>query len=748
MNSGTFESAYLALIKDNRIFESSLLECAAMITRQCALTLSASQASVWVPNEDESVLRCISVYSADLDSYEQGAVLSGEMVPTYLSALRNARVVAAHDAFEDPRTSELTSFYLKPLDVRSLLDATLRNQGKFKGVLCIEMMGQQRVWTNEEQLFIASVADLVSQRMIVDDLARSESNYKSLYKNTSEGIAVFGGDRFADVNPAACKMFGGSREEIIGKSPVDLSPQFQSDGQLSSTKAMPYIDACLNGTPQNFEWTHKRLDGTEFYADITLNAIKIAEDDTLFALVRDISDKKLAEEQAAKAQKKLLYRAAHDSLTGLMNRYQLHKHIEQIISKDDGNSDTSIIALLLDLNRFKEVNDTLGHSTGDKVLVKLAAILDIRVNEIGGDLFRLGGDEFVAVFDSKCCCEPFENIESILHKCLKTSIEFDDISIEMGASIGIALYPDNAKDSHELLRCADVAMYDAKSNDVVSSWYDAQNDLNNKRRLAMIVELGSAITDNQLVLYFQPRVNIKTSAVKGCEALLRWRHPKHGLVPPGEFLPLAEMSELIHPLSEWVLKDVVRQIKKMVGKGYQVPVAMNVSTRNLTDSQLVDKLKDLITAENIDPHLLEVEITESALINHPQRAVENLEKLDRLGVHIAIDDFGTGYSSLSYLKKLPVDTLKIDRSFVTDMLTDGSDSVIVDSIIDLSHNFSLTVIAEGVEDQPTLEALAEKSCDQAQGYLIARPMPEAEFDEWLDNQYQQQCSQQQLRLLS
>ena len=748
MNNGTFENAYLELIEDNRIFKPSLLESAAMITKQCTLSLSASQASVWVTSENESDLRCISLHRSDLDDYEQGAVLNGELVPRYLSALRNARVVAAHDAFKDPRTSELTSFYLEPLDVRSLLDATLRNQGKFKGVLCIEMIGQQRVWTNEEQMFVASVADLVSQRMIVDDLARSESNYESLYKYTSEGIAVFKEDKFADVNPAACKMYGGSREEIIGKSPIDFSPEFQSDGQLSSTKAMSYIHACLNGTPQNFEWTHKRVDGTEFCADITLNPVTIADDDTLFALVRDITDKKLAEEQAIRAQKKLVYRAAHDSLTGLMNRYQLHNHIEQIISKDDGKNKTSIIALLLDLNRFKEVNDTLGHCIGDKVLVKLAAILDSRVNEIGGDLFRLGGDEFVAVFDNKRCCEPFDNIESILHESLKTSIELDDISIQMGASIGIALYPENGKDSHELLRCADVAMYHAKNNDVVSSWYDAQNDLNNKRRLAMIVELGSAITDDHLVLHFQPRINIETGAVTGCEALVRWQHPKHGLIPPGEFLPLAEMSELIHPLSEWVLSDVVKQIKKMVSKGYHVPVAMNVSTRNLTDSQLVDKLKDLITVENIDPQLLEVEITESALINHPQRTVENLAKLDRLGVHIAIDDFGTGYSSLSYLKKLPVDTLKIDRSFVTDMLTDGSDSVIVDSIIDLAHNFSLTVIAEGVEDQSTLDALAEKQCDQAQGYLIARPMPEEDFDKWLDNQYQQQFSQRKLRLLS
>ena len=328
---------------------------------------------------------------------------------------------------------------------------------------------------------------------------------------------------------------------------------------------------------------------------------------------------------------------------------------------------------------------------------------------------------------------PLNNIESILHKSLKTSIILDDISIEMGASIGIALYPENGVDSHELLRCADVAMYQAKNNGGVSAWYDSQNDLNNKRRLAMIVELGNGICENQLTLHFQPRIQIKTGEVTGCEALVRWQHPKHGLVPPDEFLPLAEMSELIHPLSEWVLVNVIKQIKQLTDRGHQVPVAMNISARNLSDSQLVDKLKNLLVTENIAPQLLEIEITESALINHPQRAVESLEKLDKLGVNIAIDDFGTGYSSLSYLKKLPLNTLKIDRSFVMDMLTDESDSVIVDSTINLAHNFSLTVVAEGVEDQATLDELAAKNCDQAQGYFIARPMPAEAFNIWLAN---------------
>ena len=740
METDSLENAYLALIKDNRIYDFALNESAAIIVKQCAVTLSAGRASIWVSYDDESALHCLSLYSADQNIYQSGAVINEKELPHYFAALSRERVIDARNAIVDFRTRELVDSYLIPLNICSLLDATLRHQGKAKGVVCVEMIGRQRIWTKDEKMFVASIADLFSQRMIVDELARSEYNYKALYENTSEGIAVFSGGVFSDVNPAGCKMYGGSRDEIIGKTPIDFSPEYQSDGQLSANKALAYIDACLQGVPQNFEWTHQRVDGTEFFAEITLNAVKFKGEDTLFALFRDINDRKVAEEQANHAKEKLEHRAAHDSLTGLMNRYQLHNHIDSITGGEcRENSRSRIALLLLDLNRFKEVNDTLGHATGDKVLVQLAVVLNESITKIGGCLFRLGGDEFVAIFDSRNCSEPFDKIESILHQCLKTSIRLDDISIEMSASIGIALYPENGKDSHELLRCADVAMYHAKNSGGVSAWYDSQNDLNNKRRLAMIVELGNGICENQLVLHFQPRIQINTGEVTGCEALVRWQHPDHGMVPPDEFLPLAEMGELIHPLSEWVLVNVIKKIRQLTDRGHHIPIAMNISARNLSDSHLVDKLQSLIVTENIAPELLEIEITESALINHPQRAVESLVQLDKLGVKIAIDDFGTGYSSLSYLKQLPLNILKIDRSFVKDMLTDESDSVIVDSTINLAHNFSLIVVAEGVEDQATLDALVVKNCDQAQGFFIARPMPAEAFDIWLDNYSPKQC---------
>lgn len=735
------DEAYLALIKDNRIYDLPLAESASLIAQQCARALLVSRASIWVSNEDQSAMVCLSLYSVASDGHESGAIIEKKMFPTYFQALANERVIDARSAYEDPRTSELGEPYLKPLDVHSLLDATFRHQGSVHGIVCAEMQGHQRDWSKEEQMFVASVADLVSQRLVIDDLAKSETKYQRLFESTTEGIFIFSDDKIVDVNPAASRIFRGDCEDIIGKSPLEFSPEFQDDGERSDQKAFAYIQACLQGDAQNFEWIHQRLDGTTFPTDTSLNQVRYDGQDTLFAIVRDITDRKEAERKIKNTQQELEYRASQDSLTGLYNRDTLHEYVTDIIesaSKDTRSKNewrSRFALLLMDLNRFKEINDTLGHATGDKVLVKISKIMGRQISLIGGKLFRLGGDEFVAVFDAKNCSESFDDIAKTVHSCLKTSIHIDDITMEMSASIGIALYPQNGKDSNELLRCADVAMYHAKNTDGLTSLYDVNNDLNNKRRLAMMVELGSAIRDNELLLHFQPRIQISTGELTGCEALVRWNHKTLGMVLPGEFLPLAEMSELIHPLTEWVLKTVVEQLSKNQARGRYLPIAMNISARNLTDELLVDRIEETLRKKKVPAYLLEIEITESALINHSQRALNNLHKLHKLGIQIAIDDFGTGYSSLSYLKKLPVDTLKIDKSFVLEMLNEESDAVIVDSTISLAHNFSLTVVAEGVEDKETLEALCSKNCEQAQGFFIAKPMALDDFELWLEEYY-------------
>ena len=729
----TLDDIYFNIVSEEQLFGSDLHTSLSNIAEKCADALAVKQVSIWILAKDNSTLERIIFFDAGNFLPSHFCSLDGHLQPEHIKALLNSRIIASNNTAIDTRLNEIYAAYLAPHQIQSLIYASIRQEGHLKGVLCIETTETQRTWTQEEIAFAASIADLISQFIIVNKLARSKTIYQTVFDASSEGIMVFRKGFFHDVNPAICDMFGGPREQIIGRTPIELSPRFQPDGQASDKKAMNYIAQCLKGNAMNFEWRHTRLDGREFDADITLNAVNFEGEDTLFAFIRDITDRKTMEHKAKLATQELQYRASHDQLTSLANRSQLHTHLNTLIDRYPHTSSSSKIALvLLDLNRFKEVNDTLGHATGDKLLTKVAKNL-LRVSKkTGGELYRFGGDEFVAVFSEDTCKVDFQELPDAFRQCLKTPIEIDDINIEVGASIGIATYPDNGLDSHELLRCADVAMYGEKNNEAESSFYNHEHDIYNKRRLSMISELGSSIRKGDLILHFQPRINLKTCDLSGCEALVRWHHPKFGFVPPSEFLPLAEMTELIHPLTQWVLNETVQTLKHLQSLGYDLPIAINVSARNLTDNKLTKSIENLLTQENIPSHRLEIEITESALINNPKRALENLEALNSLGLRIAIDDFGTGYSSLSYLKKMPVSTLKIDRSFVAEMLSNECDTVIVDSTINLAHNFSHIAVAEGIEDKETLELLTQKHCDQGQGFYIAKPMPYSELTQWLN----------------
>jgi diguanylate cyclase len=428
--------------------------------------------------------------------------------------------------------------------------------------------------------------------------------------------------------------------------------------------------------------------------------------------------------QAAASQ----HQALHDPLTGLPNRELFGDRVEQAIRASDRGLQPASL-LLLDLDRFKDVNDTLGHHHGDRLLGEVAARLTGTLRAVD-TVARLGGDEF-AVLLPDATADGAAAVAQKVRAALHQPLTLDGVGLDLDASIGIAVYPDHGGDAAELLQHADVAMYAAKQAHAGFVVYDPAVDQHSPKRLALLGGLRRALERDELVLHYQPKADLHTGKVLGAEALVRWHHPAHGLLGPGEFIPLAERTGLIHPLTRWVLDAALRQAAAWRRAGHQLSVAVNVSTRSLLDREFPDQVADRLTAWEVPATSLVLEVTESAVMADPVLALEILGRLHALGVGLALDDFGTGYSSMAYLKALPVDELKVDRSFVGQMATSNSDAVIVRSTIDLGHNLGLHVVAEGVENQATWEELAALGCDTAQGYHLGRPMPADELEQWL-----------------
>jgi diguanylate cyclase (GGDEF)-like protein len=417
-----------------------------------------------------------------------------------------------------------------------------------------------------------------------------------------------------------------------------------------------------------------------------------------------------------------------DPLTKLPNRTLFHDRLEQAIV--DAKRDYKPFALfLMDLDRFKDINETLGHQVGDLLLQQVAARLRSKLRDID-TVARMGGDEFAILLPA--VNEKHATMAArMLLQALRTPFRIEEQSLDIGASIGIALYPDHGVDANILVQRADVAMYSAKHANSGHSFYDGKNDQHNSTRLMLLGELRHAVEQEQFVLYFQPKVDLKNYQVTGVEALVRWNHPREDLMLPDTFIPLLEQTGLIRSLTPWVLNESLRQGQQLQDQGLPITVSMNLSVRDLQDPYLADAFAEQLAALQISPRWLELEITESAVMTEPERALEVLTRLSSMGLRIAIDDFGTGYSSLSYLKKLPVNTIKIDKSFVIGMERDDNDAAIVHTSVDLAHNLKLEVVAEGVENEETLKRLVELGCDTAQGHYISRPLSAEELSVWL-----------------
>ncbi|HVE64240.1 MAG TPA: EAL domain-containing protein [Mycobacteriales bacterium] len=426
---------------------------------------------------------------------------------------------------------------------------------------------------------------------------------------------------------------------------------------------------------------------------------------------------------------RLRQEALHDALTGLPNRTLFHHRVAEAVTAARDVSG-QLAVMIMDLDRFKEVNDTLGHHNGDLLLQEIGRRLVSSLG-VGTTIARLGGDEFAVlvpvVADEWDAMATANQVQSSLERPFK----LEALSLDVSASIGVAIFPNHGDDPETLLQRADVAMYAAKAGTHSIETYAPESDQYSPRRLALIGELRRAIETDELALYFQPKADLPTGRVVGVEALLRWHHPQHGLLPPDEFIPLAEHTGLIRTLTQWVLRGALQQCAAWQRTGLALTMAVNISARNLLDPDLPDDVNRLLAQVGVDPALLVLEITESSVMSDPARTIGVLQRLAGMGVTISVDDFGTGYSSLAYLSRLPVQEIKIDKSFVLDMLHDRNDAVIVQTIVDLGANLGLRVVAEGVEDATTWERLTELGCAQAQGYHLSRPVPAGVLSTWL-----------------
>jgi diguanylate cyclase (GGDEF)-like protein len=419
--------------------------------------------------------------------------------------------------------------------------------------------------------------------------------------------------------------------------------------------------------------------------------------------------------------------ARHDSLTGLPNRAWFYDRTGELLSERRRGESSAV--MVMDLDRFKEVNDTLGHHSGDLLLQAAAARVQRAVRDTDV-VSRLGGDEFAVVLPGASRAKATE-VAVRVRETLEERFSVSGATVDIEASIGIALFPEHATDVETLLQRADLAMYKAKETHIGHAFYSEELDHGHPSKLSMVGELRRAIEGEELVLHYQPKAAIGTGAVSHVEALVRWQRPEHGMVPPNEFIPLAEHTGLIKQLSAYVLDAALRQLRAWLDAGLDLGVAVNLSARNLLEADLPDQIASLLLARRVPAERLILEITESTIMADPGRALGVLTRLSAMGIRLSIDDFGVGYSSLSYLKRLPVDEIKIDRSFVAQMDDDEDDAFIVRSTIDLGRNLGLSVVAEGVETEAVWDELTELGCDYAQGWYLGRPMPAAELAAWL-----------------
>jgi diguanylate cyclase (GGDEF)-like protein/PAS domain S-box-containing protein len=603
-----------------------------------------------------------------------------------------------------------------------------------------ELGRKVRVTTKDEIGELGAVfnrmTDNLSKTLVSrDDLERSYQFKKTILDSMHDTIAIVDARdfRIIEVNKTFLEELGLEEKDVIGRTCHEVT-HHRSEPCRQPYGDCPLLDTAATGNPSDAVHLHYKTTGEKFYSEIQTSPIR-DEQGVVVQVVhisRDITVRRQSED-------KIRYLAFYDGLTGLPNRTFYKELLMRALAVAQRRG-KPLATLFIDLDSFKRINDTLGHSDGDRLLQAVAKRLGLCVRAsdsvarpeedvTASTVSRLGGDEFIVLLNDLSAANDAALVARRILEDLSAPFMLSGHEVVISASIGISLYPLDGEDPETLLKNADIAMYQAKQQGKNNfQFYSPAMNKTTLERLTLESDLRKALERQEFVLYYQPKVDSSTRRISGVEALLRWKHATRGLVAPAEFIPLAEETGLIVPIGEWVLRTACAQNKAWQAAGFTpIPMAVNLSNLQFNQKDLLKSVINILKTTGMDPRYLELEITESTIMQYPDKAIAVLRELKKVGIRISIDDFGTGYSSLNYLRRLPLDCLKIDRSFIMNIITNSDDAAITMAVVTMAHSLKLNVVAEGVETEEQFAYLRGLGSDEAQGYLISRPVPAEEF---------------------
>jgi diguanylate cyclase (GGDEF)-like protein/PAS domain S-box-containing protein len=608
--------------------------------------------------------------------------------------------------------------------IQSLVVVPMLTNGTLRGFLTFSALRAVKKWTPEDitvfKITGEMFANVIERKSNYAALKDNEVKFKEVFNNTIDPIYIYPlsddgiPGKFIEVNEAACLKLGYSREELLEMSPGDINV---TD---AINEVGPLVKKIIQQKNITFEKIHVSKSGLRIPMEVNSHLFRWGDQDVVLSAARDISERKRAEEVIRR-------QAYYDVLTNLPNRSLFKDRLEQAMKSAHLNKQM-LAVIILDLDRFKNINETLGHLLGDKLLVNVAERL-LGILNPNETIARFGGDEFTLLMPQVNNAEEVtEHAQKIL-ELLTAPFKLHEHELHVTTSIGIAFYPDDGEGSELLLKNAETAMYRAKDQGRNNfQLYASGMNVSAFKQLLMENSLRRALEKEEFVIYYQPQINLANQKVTGAEALVRWQHPDLGLVFPNEFIGLAEETGLIVPIGEWIIKKVCEQSKKWQAAGYEkMCISVNLSARQFQQLNLVPTIAKIIADTGLDPQYLGMEVTESIAMKNADFTIAALGEMKKMRIHLSLDDFGTGYSSLSYLKRFPLETLKIDRSFVRDITTDPNDAAIVTAVVALAHSMKLNVVAEGVETEGQLTFLRNHHCDIVQGYIFSHPLSEVNF---------------------